>query len=210
MYPTEATVQGFTPDEQEIIHGIRIIIGDQKQTIIEEFDATIDCANIIADESIYRLENKGWPLKVVVSGLEYTDAMNPLVQDYEYLIFSGTGVIQDSLFVMYQTFRFGDLEIIDSYDFAGPSVLSAQCNLTPEQLSQPLINLAAAVVLLQGEFQKYAEAAIEIQDGDSQIDTVDRLRALQEELKSLRGELEKAIRAKTCCAAFQLPVFRVE
>lgn len=210
MYPTEAAVRGFTLQEQEIIHSIRILIGDFKSTVIEEVDDAFDCANVRGSGSIYQFENKGWPKKVVVSGSEYINPLDPYIDNYEYLVFSGTDVLQENLFIMYETFRFGDLEILDAYDYAGSSVLAAQCNLTAEQLTQPLMNLAAAVVLVQGEYQKYAEEAVEMEDGDSVIDLTDRLGPLQRELQSLRDQLEKAISRKLCCATYSLPVFRIE
>lgn len=210
MYPSETAVRGFTLQEQEIIHSVRILIGDEKATVIEEVDDALNCANVFGTGSIYQMENKGWPKKVMIEGVEFSNPLDPFVENYEYLVFSGSNVITDSVFVMYETFRFGDLQILDAFDFAGSSVLAAQCSLTAEQITQPLMNLAAAIVLIQGEYQKYAEQAVEMQDGDSMIDLVDRLAPLQRELESLRTQLERAIARKICCANYSLPVFRVE
>lgn len=210
MYPSEAVVRGLTLGEQEIIHSIRLLVGDEKKTIIEEFYDTLDCAQIKGSGSIYQMDNKGWPRKILVDGVEFVNPFDPYVENYEYLVFSGSGVITGSLFVMYETFRFGDLQILDAYDYGSSSVLSAQCNLTAEQISQPLMNLAAAVVLVQGEYQRYAEEAVEMEDGDSIIDLVGRLGPLQKELESLREQLELSISRKIACANYSLPVFRVE
>lgn len=210
MYPTEAFVFGLTAQEQEIIHSIRILIGDQKSTEIEEVLNGMSCDKIKMGGSVYKLDDKGWPIKIIISGTEYSNPIDPQVENYQFLVFSGTGVLDNDISIMYNTFRFSDIEILDAYDFSASSVLTAQCNLTPEQLTPALLNLATSVVLLQGEYQKYAEQAVEMKDNDSEIDTVERLNYLQRELQVLRGELERAIKKKLACASYSLPVIRVE
>jgi len=210
MYPTEASIYGFSNEELVIIHSIRILVGDSPTTLIEELPAGSDCANISMDGSVYQLENKGWPKKVVVSGVETTNPLDPYVENYEFLVFSGVNVLNNGLSVMYETFRFSSAEILDAFDYAANSVLTSQCSLTPEQLTTPLINLASALVLIQGEFQRYAEEAVRMEDGDSQLDLVSRLEYLQDEMDSLRSQLQAGIRAKLACASYELPVIRVE
>jgi len=210
MYPTEASLEGFSSEELIIIHSIRILIGDIPTTIIEELEAGSDCANISMDGSVYQMENKGWPKKVVTSGTEFTNPLDPYVENYEFLVFSGAGILDTGISLMYETFRFSSSEILDAFDYAANSVLAAQCSLTPEQLTTPLINLAAALVLVQGEFQRYAEEAVRMEDGDSQLDLVSRLEYLQSEMDSLRTRLQDSLRAKLSCASYQLPVIRVE
>ncbi|RLI99266.1 MAG: hypothetical protein DRP08_07335 [Candidatus Aenigmatarchaeota archaeon] len=210
MYPTEASLEGFSTEELIIIHSIRILLGDIPTTIIEELPAGSDCANISMEGSVYQMENKGWPRKVVVSGVEVVNALDPFVDNYEYLVFSGTNALVSGISVMYDTFRFSDRQILDSFDYGTNSVLAAQCSLTAAQITSPLINLAAAVVLIQGEYQAYAEEAVRMQDGDSLIDTTAKLEYLQTELQNLRNQLQSALRAKLVCASYNLPVIRVE
>lgn len=210
MYPTEAVIYGLTTEELEVIKSVRFLIGDLKKSVIEEVPAGSNCANILMDSSVYKMEDKGWPKKIVVSGVEVTNPYDPYVDNYEFLVFSGTGVLDDGITIMYDTFRFGDIEILESYDYGSASVLVGQCSLTAEQLTTPLLNLAAAVVLVQGEFQRYADEAVKMQDNDSLIDLTDRLEYLQKELSSLRDMLQQSIRDKLCCATYTLPVIRIE
>ena len=210
MYPSEAAVNFLTPEEIAIIKSVRVLVGDRKTTVIEEAPGGDTCSNIVMDGSVYKLGNKGWPKKVLVSGTEYTSSIDPYVDNYELLVFSGSNVLQDGVSVIYDTFRFGDMEILEAYDYGGSSVLVGQCSLSAAQLTAPILNLAAAVVIIQGEFQRYAEEAVMMEDNDSIIDLSRRLQFLQKELDSLRGILEKAIKERLCCTTYSLPVIRVE
>jgi len=212
MYPSEASFLGLTAEEISIIEGVRDIIGDRPSPILEESDNPGHAKAISSDGSMYELQQpKGWPVVIMVDGTEYSSTSDPQVVGYKYLVFSGVSLDNTITYsFLYNNFRFSDQEIISAYDNSAASALTEQCNLTPEQLTVPLIILATAVVLLQGEFQALAAEAVTIEDNDSKYDNSIRLVALQREIKDLRDRLNSALREKTKCATINLPIFRVE
>lgn len=212
MYPAEADFLGLTNEERDIIASVRGIIGDAPQVVLEESNDPKFCSGVSQDGTMYQFESgKGWPLVVIVNGTEYQDTSNPQVLGYKFLVFSGSVFTTSGSFsILHNTFRFSDGEILDAYDNSALLALTEQCNLTAEELTVPLISLATGVVLLQGELQKLAQEAIELEDNDSRFNSAQRIVTLQKEISDLRKRLAASLAMKMKCASLNLPVYRVE
>lgn len=215
MFPSEVIL---TESEEVIVFRIRSLIGDEKRTVVDEVPNVDVCGNVKVQGSMYGMEEyKGWPTDVRVAGVPVTSGAvasgTVEVLNYEYIKWDtipGPLVNGTNLSVVYEHFRHSDLEIINLYDTGAATFLTAQCNLTPEDLSQDLLILAAAYALLCKDLSVYISEAANLEDSDSRIDTSRRPQSLTTFMNTLAKELKDAIEAKTRCKLMSLPVYKVE
>lgn len=210
MFPVE---QVLTVEEEEIVFRIRQLIGDEKEIFVDDTYAGNSCGGeVLASGTMYKLqEPKGYPLEVQVNQVEYTSSGNPSVLGYKYLKFNSPVLVSGAkLVVVYEHFRHSDLEIIDTYDTSALTYLTAQCNITVEELGVDLLVLATAFILLGKDLTLYVKSAVELQDSDSKFNAASRPNALKDLLKMIEGQLKSAIEARTRCKLLQLPVYKVE
>ncbi len=141
-YPPEFT---FDTSEQTIIKKIRRFIGDIKGLKRLYIDEAEFCSYVIDDDKTVNLSEKSWPVYISVNGTEKTSLVEPVVQGYQYLTFSGTlDESTDVLDIWYYTFKFSDREIYESYNDAQmpPWVTSSTVN-------RDMIILQASIDLLE-------------------------------------------------------------
>jgi hypothetical protein len=217
MYPPEAS---FTVEELEIIFRIRQLIGDEKETFIDDVSDVSVCADVSASGSIYGLqEPKGYPQSIYVDGVEYISTSGTEgveVLGYKYLRFTNTSptlVAGTSLVVIYEHFSHSDLEILNTYDTSATTYLVAQCNLSVEDLGLDLLVLATAYVLLSKDLSVYIKSAVEMEDSDSKFVGSRRPQSLQSLLNGKNGIaecLKAALEKKTSCKMLSLPIYKVE
>lgn len=209
MYPVEAAI---TLPEQEIIFRIRQLIGDTKETFVDDVENTLVCGGVSASGTLYQLqEPRGYPTNVYVNGIEFTDPTNPSVLGYKYLKFSSPTLVSGaSITVIYEHFNHSDVEIIDTYDSSAYTYLTGQCNLNPADLGVDLLVLATAYVLLTKDLNNYIKSAVNLEDSDSRFDASRRPQYMMDLLKRISAELLTGIQAKAHCKMFNLPVYKVE
>lgn len=214
MYPQEINL---TPAEEEIVFRIRQLIGDDKNTFIDDVPDTGATSRVKMSGLTYELEEpKGYPLEVYVDGTEYTSTSGALglqVLSYKILRFTATsGVLGlgNSLLVVYNNFRHSDLEIINTYDTSAKTYLVAQCNLSDEELGVDLLVLATAYILLSKDLRGYIENSVRMRDSDSEFDASARPGALRGLLSDIQKTLKDALERKMSCKMLSLPVYKIE
>lgn len=215
MFPSEVAL---TVDEEVIVFRVRGLIGDEKRTVVDEIYDIDSCANVKVDGSMYGMEeHKGWPIDVRVGGVPVTSGAVSSgvveVLNYEYLRWNtvpGPLVAGTSLSVVYNHFRYSDLEIINTYDTGATTFLAGQCGLTSAQIGPDLLVLATAYALLSNDLQKYINEAVNLEDSDSKIDASRRPQSLTTYMNTLSKELIRALEAKTRCKVMSLPLYKVE
>ena len=206
-YPQE----NLDSSEQEIVFRIRQLIGDEKEVFIDD-KSTNHCSNIMISGSVYELEEpKGYPIYVAVNGVEHDDLTDPIVIGYKYLQFPSTILVSGAtISVIYNHFRHSDLEIIDTYDSGALTYLSAQCNLSQEDIGVDLLVLATAYILLQKDLNNYIKSAVSLSDSDSQFDASSRPRYIKDLLDKISDELKNSLSIKLRCTMLSLPVYKIE
>ena len=206
-YPPETTLDS---DETRIVAEIRNLIGDFEQ-VDYDFYGNVDFdARVFANDTTYRFseEVKGWPLKVTVSGTDFTTSSNPTVNNYQWLVFDTAALSETTFTMFFKTFRFSDVEILAAYDQS--LVLLTQRSLPDEELTEGLRTLQAAITLLEAELGKNAENYIQIQDGKTIFNNTGGGRIAQGRLAELRREFEKAMFDIRQHVSLQLVPIRVE
>lgn len=208
MYPVE---QELSPEESEIVSRIRTLIGDYKEVFVD--DTSSKCGSkVLANGTMYQLEEpKGYPLEIFVNGIEYDDPADITVVGYKYLKFS-TPVLASGvdLTVIYEHFKHSDTDILETYDTSSMTYLTAQCNLSVEELGVDLLILATAYVLLMNDLNEYIKSAIRLVDSDSEFDGTRRAGLINDLLNNISKELLASLKAKTSCKLMNLPVYKVE
>ncbi len=191
-YPVE---QAFSPTVSGYIAKVRSLIGDNKGITRGYVNS---CYNdVMGDSYAYILEEKGWPLKVTLTtsagvSTEFTTLLNPVVQDYQYVVFSGAQnqiTPGTTLDLWLETFQFSNTEIFDVYSTVDvPGVPAADETIE-------MVLTATALELLEAEFNEFSsEAAVRISDGDTLYDPTPAIQARQAGIKRLvsrLGELTK-------------------
>lgn len=185
-YPPE---YDFDADEEIMIRKIRRLIGDIKGLENLYADGTEFCSSILQDGKTIDLGEKSWPVYVSINDVEYTTLDDPIVQGYRYLTFSGTlnsGVQNDTINIWYNTFKFSDREVYESYgDAMIPPMVPADC------VSQDHLMLQAAIDLLMN---MYAEDVVDdgasIRDDMTLYDPSPGLRERDKLIKQLRKQLD--------------------
>jgi hypothetical protein len=204
----------LTSEEEEIVFRVRQLIGDEKEVFVDDTYAGTSCGGgeVLASGTMYKLqEPKGYPLEVYVGGQEYTTSGNPTVLGYKFLKFASPVLVSGAkITVVYEHFKHSDLEIIDTYDSGALTYLTAQCNLSIEELGIDLLVLSTAYILLTKDLSVYVQSAVELQDSDSKYNASTRPNGLKDLLKMIQDQLKGAIEAKTKCKMLYLPVYKVE
>lgn len=215
MYPPDAV---FTVEQAAVITRIRQLIGDSKEVYIDDIrNAGDGCNNVSSNGNIYEMEEApGYPLEVYVDGTEFiaiSGAEGLEVIGYKYLRFTGTAPVitsSSSLLVIYHGFRNSDFDILETYLDGATTYLVAQCNLDEVDLTQDLLVLATAYILLGKDLAQYASEAVRLADSDSSYDNTARGRILQSLMDNVYKTLKDGIEAKTRCKLHSLPVYKVE
>lgn len=206
-YPSESTL---TSDESRIVSEIRNLIGDFEQ-VDYDFYGNVDFeSRVYASGTTYRFSEdvKAWPLKVAVSGTDFTSESNPTVNNYQWLVFGSAALSEPTFTMFFKTFRFSDSEILAAYDQS--LVLLTQRSLPDDELTEGLRALQAAITLLEAELGKNADNYIQIQDGKTIFNNTGGGRIAQGRLAELRKEFEKAMFDIRQHVSLQLVPIRVE
>lgn len=157
-YPEEGV---YTSLDRVVIDKIRTLIGDKKALTRDYVSASTGYTTISEDGYTHTLSNpRGWPIRVVLDGVPYTDEENPEVEDYQFLTFSGTQISTTSgtLDVWYYHFRFSDSEILRVYN-----ALTPPYPLTSDQVTFELAILSAAIEILLSEITgSSSDAGVEV------------------------------------------------
>lgn len=213
-YPPETI---FTPEEEEIIFHIRNLTGDMEEVYIDDVPSAGFCSRVSVNGTIYELEEpRGYPVNIYVNGVEYTTTsgdFGAVVIGDKYIKFTNpSGVLDENthLVVIYNHFRNSDLDILNMYDVSARTYLTAQCNLTDEDLGEDLLVLSTAYALLTKDMSDYVANSVRLEDSDSKFDTSRRPDALAKLLDLIGQNLKDAINTKTRCKLLSLPVFKIE
>lgn len=149
-YPEEAV---FTANDRYVVDRIRNLIGDPKQLTRDYVSVETGYSTVSVDGKTHSLSNpRGWPLKVELDGVEYTDEDEPRVNDYQFITFSGAAINTTSgtLDVWYYHFRNSDTEILRTLNGLTPPP-----QLTADQVTFELAAVCAAIELLEGELRLF-------------------------------------------------------
>jgi len=118
LYPSEVTL---TSAENRVVDRIRLLIGDPYDLVRDFGEEAL--SNLYPGGNVYKLNEKGWPISINMSGIQFTNLNNPTVNGYRYLRFnqdvSNTTTISGVTYgvdIWYYTFRYSDKEILDAYD----------------------------------------------------------------------------------------------
>jgi hypothetical protein len=119
-YPEEGV---FTNDDRLILDKVRVLVGDRKELTRDFVSSETGYSSISSDGYTHTLSNpKGWPVKVVLDDTAYTSIAEPVVNDYQFLTFSGTQISTTSgtLDIWYYHFRYSDAEVLRVYNGLTP------------------------------------------------------------------------------------------
>lgn len=201
-YPPELSL---THDELDIVNRVRDELGDTRMVKRDYYDGTSynaslgttlgdndSWAKVSSDKKTYEMEDRGWPLSILVNGTTYSGSTQPRVQGYSYLMFDSPSAIftvTGTFSIYYNTFRFSDKEILNAYDRI--DYIPGTAGITTIPISW--FYLFASIKLLEGEFQADANEAASIADGDTRYSNEAAIAARQKELADLRKRLLKEI-----------------
>jgi hypothetical protein len=149
-YPEEAV---FSLNDRYIIDRMRTAAGDAKQLTRDYVSVDTGYSSVSIDGSTHTLSNpRGWPLRIQLNGVEYTDSTEPRVNDYQYLTFSGTQIstVSGTLDIWYYHFRNSDTELLRVFNGLTPP-----CGLTAEQVPFELALVCAAIEVLEAEVRLF-------------------------------------------------------
>lgn len=213
-YPPEIIL---SIEEEQLISKIRNLTGDIEEVFIDDVTSAGVCSRVKMNGSLYELEEpKGYPINIYVNGVEFTDTTGPfgvVVIGDKYLRFTDTsGVLNENthLVVIYNHFRNSDVDILNLYDTGARVYLTAECNLSDEDLGEDLLALSTAYALLTKDMSEYVSNAVDLSDSDSRYNASNRPNALAKLLQIIGDRLKHAIEVKTRCKMLRLPVYKVE
>lgn len=149
-YPDEAV---FTPNDRYILDRIRSLIGDPKQLTRDYVSVDTGYSSISLDKTTHTLSNpNGWPLRITLDGLEYTEKTEPRTNDYQFITFSGTQVstVSGTLDIWYYHFRNSDTEVLRVFNGLTPPP-----ELTADQVPFELALVCAGIELLEAEVRLF-------------------------------------------------------
>jgi len=184
-YPEEISL---TEAEKENIKAVRVLIGDVRELNRSYVNSRED-EGLFADGLSYVLSDKGWPVRIFLGGIEYTDLLNPRVLGYRYVTFSGSlNPISDHLplDIWWESFDFSDVEINDVLD----NVVFPQ-DFPSDKISDDFKVLKAGIDLLSEELKEASKEALSVRDGDTAIDTSRSLEVRRRLLDDLRIKWER-------------------
>jgi len=146
-YPEELSMSLY---EEEIVYSIRNYVGDQKSVKRDYVNpsCSLGYENVSDDGYTYTLTERGWPLKVVKDGVQYTTTSNPTVSDYTYLTFSGTTIstVSGVVDVWYESFRYSDTEILSFY-----TTTTAPPYVSSSGVTDEIMIISSAIMILRNE-----------------------------------------------------------
>jgi hypothetical protein len=141
-YPPEFI---FDNSELDIIRKIRRFIGDFKGLKRLYIDEAEFCNYIQDDNKTVDMSEKSWPVYVSLNDTEKTSLLEPVVQGYQYLTFSGTlDESSDTLDIWYYTFKFSDVEVYEAFE---DTLIPP--GLTSSTVTQDHLVLQASIDLLE-------------------------------------------------------------
>ena len=198
--PCRAKELDLSDDEQLVLDEIRRLIGDPLDVNREYGEEA--ASSIHPDGMTYELDEKGWPLCITMGGEQYTDATDPTINGYRYLIFnelidttlvvcSGSKGYEYGVDIWYYTFRHSDREIMDAYD---------SCPVPPGLTSNNATNQAyvlyTAIRLLQQEnWHDAIEDGATIRDEGSLYDPMPGFRFREALLDDLKKQLDDLVKS---------------
>jgi len=183
-YPDEVYL---STAELLIVNKIRTLIGDRKQ-LIHDYIST--CKSRLSDnDHTIEMKDKGWPVYINFNGAEKTRVIDPYVDGYHYLTFSGSVADTDIIDMYCYTFRNSDLSINDAY-----TNVMIPPGLTSTTVSSDHLLLQASIDLLEGELiQNAVDSGVRLKEGDMSYDSTPGLAALQKILDRLHKRLDDLI-----------------
>jgi hypothetical protein len=149
-YPAEAT---FTSREMYVVARLRNLVGDPRELSRDYISADTTYSNVSTDKKSVALSNpRGWPLRVVLDGTDYTSSEEPRVNDYQFVTFSGIEIstVSGTLDIWYYHFRNSDSELLNVFNG-----LTVPPELTADQVTFELSLVTAAVEVLEKEFRLF-------------------------------------------------------
>jgi hypothetical protein len=188
-YPSEITL---TAEEEAIVSDIRKLVGDTPQVGYDQYgfvspDNGPFSSRVFRGGTLYKFPERSWPLKVTVSGVDYDDLSDPTVNNYEWLMFSTSALLESTFEMFYETFKFSDKEIMEAYDQA--LIILSERSIPVSAIPQNLQEVQAAIILLEGQIAS-APGSIQVTDGRTQfnkskIADVEYLTGLRNQLKEM-------------------------
>ena len=190
-YPTYPVEVLFGTSELTIIRKIRRLIGDFKGLGKIYSDGTGSCTSILDDSHTIDLSDKSWPVYVSINSVEYTSVMDPIVQGYQYLTFSGTlDSESDIVDVWYYKFKFSDREVYQAY-----SDVMIPPGLTGDTVTQDHLVLQAAIDMLENmTAEDMVDNGALVRDGLDTYDPTPGLRERDATIKRLKRMLDALIK----------------
>ena len=160
-YPDEVYLSDA---EAAIVEKIRILIGDRKQ-LIHDYIST--CQSRLSDNNnTIEMKDKGWPVYISRNGTEKTRVIDPYVDGYRYLTFSGTVQPTDTFDMYCYSFRNSDTEIYHAYNKA-----MIPPGLTSSTVTTDHLTIQAAIDILEAEnWAAYNDEGAKIKEGDISFD----------------------------------------
>lgn len=183
-YPDEVYL---SESEEEIVNKIRILIGDRKK-LIHDYISTCQ-SRLSYNENTIEMKDKGWPVYINKNGVEKTRVVDPYVDGYRYLTFSGA-VQPDDTFDMYcYSFRNSDTEIYQAYNSA-----MIPPGLTTTTVTVDHLTIQAAIDLLEAEnWSAYNDEGARIKDGDTTFDPSPGFKAREAAIGRLYKRLDNLV-----------------
>ncbi len=190
-YPPEFK---FLSSELETIRKIRRYVGDFKglrRLYIDESEETTSCSFIHEDRRTIELEEKGWPVYILLNDIEKTTLDDPIIQGYQYAVLSGTLTgTSNEIDIWYHTFKFSDRQIYQSF---GDAMIPP--GLTSTNVTQDHLVLQAAIDLLENmTAEDMVENGASIRDNETTYDPSPGLRERDLTIKRLQGMLDKLVK----------------
>jgi hypothetical protein len=189
-FPAEVDL---TTSQQDTINRIRSYIGDFKTTNRDYMSPETNYENVSTDGKTVTLDNpKGWPLSIVVDSVEYNSIVDPYVNGYEFVTFSGTTITVDvsTVDIWYENFRFSDREILNIYN-----TVELPPRITTGTVTLEIYEIATAINLLEGELREFTSTSsskVSIYEEIS-IDPSAGLNARLKDLENLRKRLKDLV-----------------
>ena len=184
IYPIE---RAFSTEDDLIISKIRNLIGDNK--VLKYFGTDL-CDELKIDEhTLDAGDTKIWPLYITVDDVEKVSTVDPYVDNYRYLTFSGI-ITEDTDIMMYaSSFRYSDVEVYNAYNGC-----LLPPGLTKDTVTSDHLILQTAIDLLEGELTTdLIDMGAKVKEGDDSFDPTSGFKYRQETLKRLKRRLDDLI-----------------
>ncbi len=147
-YPDEIEL---TAEQALVVSNIRALVGDGFNLDYDSPAFSDYTTRVFRDGTLYKFKDQdlnAWPVKVSVSGTDYTELTEPQVLNYKMLLFSSAAVNEPTFEMFFKTFRYSDQSILDAYTQA--LMLLSERSIPVAAIPENLVELQAAVVLLEG------------------------------------------------------------